>query len=85
MRVSARMSDLQGRETMAGDVGIVWVDHGPCLIDAVPLADGLDDGRCLNSPHDDDPMEHRYDAPTRVCGASMRRSIRYGTLAPSAT
>jgi hypothetical protein len=51
------------------------VDHGPCLMATVPLADGLGDGRCLNGPHDHDPTESRCDAPTRICGASMRRSI----------
>jgi hypothetical protein len=61
------------------------VDHEPRLMAAVPLADGLDDDHCLNSPHNNDPMETQCDAPTRVCGASMRRSIRYRTFPPSAT
>ena len=65
-------------------MGIFSVDHGPSLMAAVPLADGLDEGRCLNSPHNHDPMESRCDAPTRVCGASMRRSIGYRTLPRSA-
>jgi hypothetical protein len=76
MRVSARMHDRQGRETMGGDVDMFRVDHGPCLMAAVPLADGLDDGRCLNSPHDDDHMESRCDAPICVCGASRRLRCR---------
>lgn len=44
-----------------------WVDHEPRLMAALPLADGLDEG----------PMESRCDTPTRDCGASMRRPIRF--------
>jgi hypothetical protein len=70
---------------MGRDVGLFSVDHGPRLMTAVPLTDGLDEGRCLNSPHDHDPMESQCDALIRVCGASMRRSIRYRTFPPLAT
>ena len=81
---SAKMRPIQGRNRMAGNIGIFWVDREPLITAVLPLADGLDDERCLNGPHDDDPMESRCDAPTRVCGASMRRSIRSRTLPPSA-
>jgi hypothetical protein len=69
---------------MAGNIGIFWVDREPLITAVLPRADGLDEGHCLNSPRDDDPMESRCDAPTRVCGASMQRSIRYRTLPRSA-
>jgi hypothetical protein len=48
---------------------MISIDHGLHLMAAVPLADGLDEGHCLNSPHDDAPMESRCDTPTRDCGA----------------
>lgn len=53
---------------MAGNIGIFWVDREPLITAVLPRADGLDEGHCLNSPRDDDPMESRCDAPTRVCG-----------------
>jgi hypothetical protein len=84
MRVSARMRDRQGRETRGGGVDMFWVDHGPRLMAALPLADGHDEGRCLNSPHDHDPIKSRCNTPIRVCGASMQRSIRSRTLPRSA-
>jgi hypothetical protein len=37
---------------MTGDVGIFWVDQGQRIMAAVPLADGLDDGRFVNGPYD---------------------------------
>jgi hypothetical protein len=65
-------------------VDIFSVNYETRLMAALPLADGLDEGRCLNSAHDHDPMESRCDTPTRVCGASMPRSIRSRTRPPSA-
>src|SRR5512132_39064 len=40
---------------MSGDVGIFWVDHGQLIMAAVPLAEGIDDGRFVNGPYDHDP------------------------------
>jgi hypothetical protein len=40
---------------MTGDVGIFWVDQGYLIMAAVPLADGIDDGRFVNGPDDHDP------------------------------
>jgi hypothetical protein len=70
---------------MGGSVDIFSVDYETRLMAALPLTHGHDDDRCLNSPHDHDPMESQCDALTRVCGASMRRSIRYRTFPPSVT
>jgi hypothetical protein len=70
---------------MAGNIVIFWVDREPWITAVLRLADGLDDDRCVNSPHDDDPMESWCDAPTCVCGASMRHSISYRMLPPSAS
>jgi hypothetical protein len=68
MRVSGRRRDRQGRETMGGDVDMFWVDHGPCLMAAVPLADGLDASCFLNCAHHDDPMEPVRRTHTRLRG-----------------
>ncbi|HEX9870447.1 MAG TPA: hypothetical protein VGC99_18015 [Candidatus Tectomicrobia bacterium] len=48
-----RTSELE--RTMSGDVGIFWVDQGQLIMAAVPVADGIDDGRFVNGPHDHDP------------------------------
>jgi hypothetical protein len=40
---------------MTGSVGIFWFDRGQLIIDAVPLADGVDDGVFVNGPYDHDP------------------------------
>jgi len=70
---------------MAGNIVIFWVDRESLITAVLPLANGLDDDRCLNSPHDHDPMESQCDALTHVCGASMQRSIRYRPFSPSTT
>jgi len=40
---------------MTGDVGIFWVNQGQLIMAAVPLAEGIDDGRFVNGPYDHDP------------------------------
>jgi hypothetical protein len=40
---------------MSGDVGIFWVEQGHLIMAAVPVADGIDDGRFVNGLYDHDP------------------------------
>jgi hypothetical protein len=40
---------------MTGDVGIFRVDRGELIVAAVPLAEGVDDGRLVISSYDHDP------------------------------
>jgi hypothetical protein len=40
---------------IAGDVGMFCVDQGQLIMAAVPVADGIDDGQCVNGPDDHEP------------------------------
>jgi hypothetical protein len=40
---------------MSGDVGIFWVDQDHLIMAGMPVADGVDDGQCVNGPDDHDP------------------------------
>jgi hypothetical protein len=40
---------------MTGDVGLFWADQGQVMMAAVPLVNGIDDGRFVNGPDDHEP------------------------------